>query len=130
MIEPTITNARAPEPGSEESQTVTHKRARRRGCSRIARFGKPWGLRAQVVRELTLGARQRIGLEPWGRMKVKYQGLEPDLPTILELANKIDVKAETLAEGIASLLDSARARKILHDNVTKAFGRFWVDGSK
>ena len=91
---------------------------------------RKWFLRAQVVRELTLGARQRIGLEPWGRMKVTYQGLEPDLPTILEWANKIDVKAETLAEGIASLLDSARARKILHDNVTKAFSRFWMDGSK
>ena len=34
---------------------------------------------------VTLGARQRIGLEPWGRMKVTYQGLEPELPTILEV---------------------------------------------
>ena len=34
------------------------------------------------------------------------------------------------AEGVASLLDSARARRIFYDSVTKAFSRFWLDGSK
>ncbi len=38
----------------------TSTRARRR------RF-----LRIQVLREVTTGARQRIGLEPWGRMRVR-----------------------------------------------------------
>jgi len=29
---------------------------------------RKWFLRAQLLRELALGARQRVGLEPWGRM--------------------------------------------------------------
>jgi hypothetical protein len=91
---------------------------------------RKWFLRAQIVRELAIGARQRIGLEPWGRLKVEYQGLVPDLPVILKWANRIGCKAEALVEGVASLLDSARARKILHDNVTKVFSRFWLDGAK
>ena len=33
-------------------------------------------LRIQVLREVTLSSRQPIGLEPWGRMKVEYAGLD------------------------------------------------------
>ena len=33
-------------------------------------------LRIQVLREVTLSSRQSIGLEPWGRMKVEYEGLD------------------------------------------------------
>jgi len=33
-------------------------------------------LRIQVLREVTLSSRQSIGLEPWGRMKVSYEGLD------------------------------------------------------
>ena len=36
-------------------------------------------LRIQVLREVTL-IRQAIGLEPWGRMKVEYEGLDAALP--------------------------------------------------
>ena len=91
---------------------------------------RKWYLRAQIVRELAIGARQRIGLEPWGRMKVEYQGLTADLPVILKWANRIGCKAEALVEGVASLLDNARARKVVHDNVTKMFSKFWLEGSK
>ena len=91
---------------------------------------RKWFLRAQIVRELTLGARQRIGLEPWGRLRVEYQGLDPELPIILKWANRIGCKAELLADGIASLLDAARSRKVLLDKVTRAFSKFWLDGEK
>lgn len=91
---------------------------------------RKWFLRAQILRELAIGARQRIGLEPWGRMKVEYQGLTPDLPCILKWTNRIGCKAEALVEGVASLLDNARSRKIVHDNVTKMFSKFWMDGAK
>lgn len=91
---------------------------------------RKWFLRAQIIRELTLGARQRIGLEPWGRMNITYQGLEPDLPTILKWAERIKAKPAELVGGVASLLDSARARRIFYDSVTKAFSRFWLEGSK
>ena len=36
-------------------------------------------LRIQVLREVTLSSRQSIGLEPWGRMKVEYDGLDASL---------------------------------------------------
>src|SRR5439155_23949908 len=32
-------------------------------------------LRIQVLREITTNARQRLGLEPWGRMQLEYAGL-------------------------------------------------------
>ena len=44
-------------------------------------------LRIQVLREITLSSRQSIGLEPWGRMKVDYIGLEPTLPWIQQNAH-------------------------------------------
>src|SRR3970282_349773 len=39
-------------------------------------------LRIQVLREVTLSSRQAIGLEPWGRMKIEYEGLDSGLPWI------------------------------------------------
>ena len=45
-------------------------------------------LRIQVLREVTLSARQAIGLEPWGRMKVEYEGLEASLGWIQTKARR------------------------------------------
>lgn len=42
-------------------------------------------LRIQVLREVTISSRQVIGLEPWGRMKVEYEGLHVGLQWIQEL---------------------------------------------
>lgn len=91
---------------------------------------RKWFLRAQIARELAVGARQRIGLEPWGRMKVEYQGLTADLPAIQQWSNRIGCTSASLADGVASLLDNTRARKILYDDVTKMFSKFWMDGAK
>ena len=41
-------------------------------------------LRIQVLREVTLSTRQALGLEPWGRMRVRYDGLSPSHPWIQE----------------------------------------------
>lgn len=89
---------------------------------------RKWFLRAQVLRELTVGARQRIGLEPIGRMKIGYQGLGPDVTVLLKWANRIGCKSEALAEGVASLLDGARSRRMVFDAVTKAYSKFWLEG--
>jgi hypothetical protein len=45
-------------------------------------------LRIQILRELTTGARQRIGLEPWGRIKVEYTGLDSSLDFFQTWANR------------------------------------------
>ncbi|MCW7551830.1 DEAD/DEAH box helicase [Endozoicomonas gorgoniicola] len=89
---------------------------------------RKWFLRVQIIREITQGARQTIGLEPLGRLKIQYQGLNPELPVILKWANRLGCKAEQLAEGIASLLDAARSRRMVYDPVTKAWSKFWLDG--
>lgn len=91
---------------------------------------RKWYLRSLIVRELAVGARQRIGLEPWGRMKVEYQGLSPDHPVIVEWSSRIGCGTELLANGIATLLDNARSRRILHDNVTRIYSMYWLDGAK
>jgi len=70
---------------------------------------RKWFLRAQIVRELALGARQRIGLEPWGRMRVEYQGLTPELTCVLKWADRLGCKAIELIDGIASLLDNCQS---------------------
>ncbi len=62
-------------------------------------------LRFQVLREITLASRQALGLEPWGRMKVEYAGLDASLPWIQQRAHDLGVSAEHLREGVASVLD-------------------------
>jgi hypothetical protein len=91
---------------------------------------RKWFLRVQVLRELSMGARQRTGLEPLGRLKIDYQGLDATSPVILKWANRIGCKAELLVDGVASLLDAARSRRMLHDSVTHAYSKFWMDGEK
>jgi ATP-dependent helicase YprA (DUF1998 family) len=85
-------------------------------------------LRIQVLREVTLSSRQSIGLEPWGRMKVEYMGLEPALPWIQEHAHGLGMPPEDLREGVASLLDYLRRKRVLHDPEHEIFTKYWMDG--
>ena len=85
-------------------------------------------LRFQVLREITMGPRQPIGLEPWGRMKIEYQGLDPALPWIQDKAKGLGIPAEDMREGIAGLLDGLRRRRALLDPEHEIFTRYWQDG--
>ena len=85
-------------------------------------------LRIQVLREVTLSARQAIGLEPWGRMKVEYEGLDASVPWIQTNAKALGLPPEELREGVASLLDYLRRRRALHDPEREIFTRYWSDG--
>lgn len=100
----------------KEAEGVRHQEER-------ARF-----IRIQVLRELTMGVKQRIGLEPWGRLKVTYRGLTADVPFVREWAKRIKVEPPVLAEGIAGLLDIFRRNSILLDREGHIFSRFWGDG--
>lgn len=91
---------------------------------------RKWFLRVQILRELTMGARQSTGLEPLGRLKVRYYGLDTDLPAIDKWAQRLDCSAEDLTSGIASLLDAARSRRQVYDPVTRIYSKFWMDGEK
>ncbi len=85
-------------------------------------------LRIQVLREVTLSARQAIGLEPWGRMSVEYEGLETSLAWIQASANDLGLPADKLRDGVASLLDYLRRKRVLHDPEREIFTKYWMDG--
>ena len=87
-------------------------------------------LRFQVLREVTLASRQALGLEPWGRMKVEYAGLDASLPWLQERAHALGISAEHLREGVAGVLDYLRRRRALHDPQHGIFTRYWKDGDR
>lgn len=91
---------------------------------------RKWFLRVQILRELTLGARQSTGLEPLGRLKVSYLGLEPGLPIVRKWATRLVCTEQALCDGIAALLDAARSRRMVFDPATRIYSKFWMDGEK
>lgn len=86
-------------------------------------------LRIQVLREVATGVKQRLGLEPWGRLQVNYAGLAPTLPFVQKWAPVLGAEPDALTEGIAALLDHLRRIRILHDP-TKLFQKMWNSGDK
>ncbi len=85
-------------------------------------------LRIQVLREVTLSSRQAIGLEPWGRLKVNYEGLDAALPWFQKNSSVLGMPAEDLRDGVASLLDYFRRKRVLHDPEREIFTKYWMDG--
>lgn len=85
-------------------------------------------LRIQILRELTISANQQIGLEPWGRMKVQYLGLDSGSHFIQEWSNKLGIPPEDLLGGIESLLDQRRRQRLLYDPHKELFSRYFKDG--
>ena len=82
-------------------------------------------LRIQVLRELAIGNRQQIGLEPWGRARVCYRGLRPDLSFMTSWSAQLGCTPEELCDGVTSLLDVTRRGKVLFDPETKIYSHYW-----
>src|SRR5690606_5002832 len=87
-------------------------------------------LRIQILRELATGVKQRIGLEPWGRLKVDYLGLDPSHEVITRWAARLSIEPSALAEGIGAILDHLRRTRLLEDSSTRIFGKLWRSGDK
>ena len=87
-------------------------------------------LRFQVLREVALSSRQALGLEPWGRMKVEYAGLDASLPWIQEHAHSLGISPDDLREGVASVLDHLRRGRALHDPEYEIFTKYWQEGDR
>lgn len=85
-------------------------------------------LRLQLLRELGTGVKQRLGLEPWGRVQVDYLGLDPNHDVIVRWAGRIGVDPAALTEGIAAILDHHRRVRVLHDASTRLFSKLWRSG--
>ena len=87
-------------------------------------------LRFQVLREVALSSRQALGLEPWGRMKVEYEGLDASLPWVQDHAHGLGMSAERLREGVAGVLDYLRRKRVLHDPEHEIFTKNWMEGDR
>ena len=87
-------------------------------------------LRIQVLREVALSPRQAYGLEPWGRMKVEYDGLSAVDPWIQQHAHELGVPPAKLREGVASVLDYLRRKRALYDSEHEIFTKHWMDGDR
>lgn len=87
-------------------------------------------LRIQILRELTMAANQRLGLEPWGRIKIEYQNLETSSAFIQKWARALGLPPDDLKSGIEALLDHLRRRQLLHDPRREIFSKFWREGDR
>jgi ATP-dependent helicase YprA (DUF1998 family) len=85
-------------------------------------------LRIQVLREIAVGLRQRIGLEPWGRLEVLYHGLDAALPLFQRWAHAAGCTPERMREAAALLLDVSRRSGALYDREHEIFTRWWSEG--
>ena len=87
-------------------------------------------LRCQVLREFTTSARQRLGLESWGRVRVEYLGLEQESPFFTKWCATLGLTREQLREGVAALLDyERRGAQLVWDSAGEIFSRFFGDGA-
>ncbi len=87
-------------------------------------------LRNQLLLELAIPMRQMIGLEPWGRIKVNYVGLDQDAPFIRKWAKSLRLPADELLGGVAAFLDHLRRRKIVFDSLGQIFSKILQPGSR
>ena len=87
-------------------------------------------LRIQVLREVTTAANQQVGLEPWGRLKVIYQGLDAGAGFIQQWSHELGIPPEDLRSGIETLLDLLRRKRLLYDSQRGIFTRWWMDGDR
>ncbi len=86
-------------------------------------------LQIQVLRELSMGVKQRLGLEPWGRLKVKYKGLGPDSSFVRAWASKLACQPADILDGVEAVLDLMRRRRLINDKIG-VFTRFWSLGDR
>jgi hypothetical protein len=82
-------------------------------------------LRFFLIRELAAGPRQRIGLEPWGRARVNYVGLDERADFIRLKAAEFGIAPAVLADGVGALLDHLRRSMLLFDPETRAYSRIF-----
>ena len=87
-------------------------------------------LRLHVLREAATGPSQRVGLEPYGRVRFAYHGLSPSSSFVTASADRLGIDPGMMIDGIAGLLDKARRGRLLFDKPTSVFSKFWGDGDR
>lgn len=103
---------------NKETETQDHNKERK------------YFIRIQVIRELTTGLKFRVGLEPWGRIKVDYNGLNDSLEFFQIWGNNLNIKPSDLFEGVVSILDLTRREKLFYDRVSDIYSKWWMAGDR
>jgi hypothetical protein len=63
-------------------------------------------------------------------MTVEYEGLDETLPWIESNVAALGLAPSELKEGVASILDYFRRRRILFDSDWQIFSKYWKDGDE
>jgi hypothetical protein len=104
---------------------------RKAGATAEHHKARKFFLRAQVLRELTIATRQRIGLEPWGRLCVNYSRLKPTDAFLEKWSAQLGIGTDELLRGVELLLDRERRNAhLLLDRENHIFTRFWREGMR
>jgi len=104
--------------------------ARKEAGGKTHRDERHYFLRIVTLQEVASTPKQRIGLEPWGRLRVEYAGLSQATPFVVRWANKLSIPADELADGIAALLDMVRRKRLVLDRTGHIYSRFWGEGDR
>jgi ATP-dependent helicase YprA (DUF1998 family) len=104
--------------------------ARKEAAGKDHQDERKYFLRIQILREITMGLKQRLGLEPWGRLKVEYPDLQVNLPFIQHWSDLTVISPNDLCNGIAALLDVTRRKSILLDKEGWIYSKYWQDGDR
>ncbi|OQC13852.1 MAG: putative ATP-dependent helicase Lhr [Lentisphaerae bacterium ADurb.Bin082] len=87
-------------------------------------------LTIQVMREVCLGTRKRVGLESWGRLQVSYDGIQETAPQMLALARKYRLAPVELFAGIVGLLDYLRWKNLVYVQEYNLNNKFFGPGDQ
>ena len=85
-------------------------------------------LRFFVMREITTSYAMRDSLENWGKIKVKYYGLEPTNEKISEWSERYGLSPEEIVKGIEIILDNFRKNRYVFDEETLIYTKYWHPG--
>lgn len=82
-------------------------------------------IRIQLLKELTRPARDTQGLEAWGRLCVKYKGLDAEDLWVKDWAFTLNIPPEELVDDCSLFLDKLRkSDRSIYDKQTKLYSRF------
>jgi len=103
----------------------------RKDAGRVHDQERRYFLRILALREITTSQKQRVGLEPWGRITVTYSGLDAESPFVKKWADALSITQEEMKEGIAGILDHERRNNIaVYDPEREVFTRWWSEGDR
>ena len=101
--------------------------ARKEGAGVQHAEERKYFLRINALREIATGPKQRIGLEPWGRLRIEYLGLSPETEFVRNWSARLGIAPSLLADGVGAILDLNRRQLHLLDREGGIFSRFWMD---